>query len=58
MFQELFNGIKKPFNLMSFDPSNYFLKFQKSIRTLTPKVGVHLGVCGLIPSYFFALPRV
>jgi hypothetical protein len=25
------------------------------MRTLTPKVGVHLGVCGLIPSQSLAL---
>jgi hypothetical protein len=35
---------------MSFDPSNPSLKIRESIGTLTPKVGVHLGV-GLIPSH-------
>jgi len=39
---------------MSFDPSNRSLKIQNFIRILTPKVGVHLGVCGLIPSHCFA----
>jgi len=37
---------------MSFDPWIYFLKIQKSIRTPTPKVGAHLGVCVFIPSHF------
>jgi len=36
---------------MNFDPFNCFLKIQKSIRTPTPKVGTHLGVCGFIPSH-------
>ncbi len=40
---------------MNFDLSNYSLKIQKSIRILTPKVGVHLGMCGLIPSHSLAL---
>jgi hypothetical protein len=34
---------------MNFDPSNRSLKIWDSIRTLTPKVRVHLGVCGFIP---------
>jgi hypothetical protein len=34
---------------MSFDPWNYFLKIWESIKTPTPKVGAHLGVCGFIP---------
>jgi len=41
---------------MSFDPCNRRLKIQKSIGTLTPKVGVHLGVWGFIPSHFPTLP--
>jgi hypothetical protein len=32
---------------MSFDPCNRPLKIWKSIGTLIPKVGVHLGVCSL-----------
>jgi hypothetical protein len=36
---------------MSCDLWNCFLKIQKSIGTPTPKVGVHLGVCGFIPSH-------
>jgi hypothetical protein len=43
---------------MSFDLSNHSLKIQESIRTLTPKVGVHLGVRGLIPSHSHTLVRV
>jgi hypothetical protein len=33
------------------DPSNRFLKIQESMGTPTPKVGVHLGVWGFIPSH-------
>jgi hypothetical protein len=29
---------------MGFDPYNYGMKIQESTRTLTPKVGVPLGV--------------
>jgi len=47
-----FQWYKEVFNLMSFDPWNYFMKIQNSIRTLTPKVGVHMGVYGFIPSHF------
>jgi hypothetical protein len=50
-----FQLYKEVLNPMSFDPSNHFLKIQDSIGTLTPKVGIHLGVCGLIPSHSFAL---
>ncbi len=42
-----FQWYKELFNPMNFDP----WKFWKSIGTLTPKVGVHLGVCGFIPSH-------
>jgi hypothetical protein len=37
---------------MSFDPCNRPLKIWKSIGTITPKVGAHLGVWGFIPSTF------
>jgi hypothetical protein len=37
-------------NPMSFNPSNYSLNIRDFIGILTPKVGMHLGVCGLIPS--------
>jgi hypothetical protein len=33
---------------MNFDPSNRSLKNWESIGIPTPKMGVHLGVCGLI----------
>ncbi len=46
-----FQWCKELFNWMNFDPWNYFLKIWKSIRTPTPKVGAHLGVCGFIPSH-------
>jgi len=36
---------------MSFDLCNRLLKIQESIGTPTPKVGVHLGVWGFIPSH-------
>jgi hypothetical protein len=39
---------------MSFDSLNCSLKMWKSIGILISKVGVHLGVCGLIPSHSFA----
>jgi hypothetical protein len=31
---------------MGFDPFNHSLKIWKSIETLSPKVGAHLGVWG------------
>jgi hypothetical protein len=40
---------------MSFDPCNCPLKIQESIGTPTPKMKVHLGVWGFIPSHSFAL---
>jgi hypothetical protein len=42
---------KDVFNLMNFDLSNRSLNIWDSKMTPTPKVGVHLGVCGLIPSH-------
>jgi hypothetical protein len=55
-----FQWYKELFNLMNSDPWNLFLKIWNSIRTLTPKMGIHLGaptlgVCGFIPSHFFTL---
>jgi hypothetical protein len=41
---------------MSYEPSNRFLNIQKSIKTPTPKVGIHLGVCELISSHSPTLP--
>jgi hypothetical protein len=43
---------------MGFDPCNCFLKIWDSIRMLTPKVGVHLGVWRFIPSHSPTLPGV
>ncbi len=37
---------------MSFDPYNRPLKIRKSIGTPIPKVGVHLGMWGFIPSHY------
>jgi hypothetical protein len=34
---------------MSFDPCNRSLKIREFIKTLIPKVGVHLGVWGSFP---------
>jgi hypothetical protein len=50
-----FQWYKEIFSLMNFDPSNYSLKIWESIRIPTPKMGVHLGMCGLIPSHYLAL---
>jgi len=50
-----FECYKEFFNLMSFDPSNCFLKTQESIETPIPKMKTHLGVCELIPSHSLAL---
>jgi hypothetical protein len=53
-----FPWYKELFNPMGFDPPNLSLKIWESIETPTPKVGVHLGVCGLIPYNSLTLPRV
>jgi hypothetical protein len=42
---------------MGFDPCNLPLNIQQSIRTPTPKMGVHLGMWGFIPSHSFTLSR-
>ncbi len=52
-----FQWYKKLFNVMGFDPCNRSLKIRESIGTPTPKVGVHLGVCGFIPSHFLTFSR-
>jgi hypothetical protein len=36
---------------MGFDPYNRYLKIRESIKTLIPKVGIHLGVWRFIPSH-------
>ncbi len=46
-----FQWHKEIFNPMSFDPCNYPLK------TPSPKVEAHLGVCGFIPSHPPTFPR-
>jgi hypothetical protein len=51
-----FQLYKEPFNPISFDPGDRLLKILKSIGSPTPKVGVHLGVWGFIPSHFPTLP--
>jgi hypothetical protein len=48
---------KEFFHPMSFDPFNCLLKIWKSIGTLIPKVGIHLGMWGFIPSHFPTLPK-
>jgi len=55
-----FQWYKERHKPLSFDPWNCSLKFWKSTRTPSPKVGVALGVWGFIPSYsliFFYTPR-
>jgi len=46
-----FQWYKEQFNPMIFYPYNCFKKIWESILTLTPNVGVHLGVWGFIPSH-------
>jgi hypothetical protein len=50
-----FQWYKEVFNPMNFEPWNWILKIWIPSGTLTLKVGVHLGVCELIPSHFLAL---
>jgi len=46
-----FQRYNEPFNPMGFDLWNRFLKIWDSIKTPTPKVGIHLGVWRFIPSH-------
>jgi len=46
-----FQSYKELFNPMCFDSYSCYLKIRKSIKTPTPKVGVHLGVWGFILSH-------
>jgi len=46
-----FQWYKELFNPMGSDLYNYSLKIQKSIKTPTPKMGVHLGMWRFIPSH-------
>jgi len=55
--QRAFQWYKELFNPMNFDPYNRLLKIRKSIRTLAPKVGARLKVCGFIPSHSPTLPK-
>jgi len=52
-----FQWHKELFNLMIFNPWNYFLKNWESIKTVIPKVGAQLWVCGFIPSHFPIITR-
>jgi hypothetical protein len=47
-----FQRYKELFNPGGFDPWNFLLKIEKSIKTPTP-----LGVCGFILSHFLTLPK-
>jgi len=51
-----FQWYKELFNPTGFDPCNPSLKIWKSIMTLTPKVGAHLGVWRFIPSHSPTFP--
>jgi hypothetical protein len=51
-----FPMVKGSFNPMTFHPSNCSLKIWESIKTLTLKMRVHLGVCGFIFSHSRTLP--
>jgi len=53
-----FQWYKERHKLLSFDPSNWSLKFWRSPRTSSPKVRVALGVWGLTPSHSPTLPGV
>jgi hypothetical protein len=46
-----FQWYKKIYNPMGFGPYNFSLKIWKSIETLIPKMGAHLGVWRFIPSH-------
>ncbi len=46
-----FQWFKELFNPMGFDPYNYSLKIQESIKIPTPKVRAQLGVWRFIPSH-------
>jgi hypothetical protein len=52
-----FQWYKELLNPLGFDPCNHSLKIRESTGTPTPKMGVHLGVWGFIPSHFFTLSK-
>ncbi len=47
----VFQWYEELFKVMSFDPCNYVVNIQKSFGTLTPNMGVPLGVWGFMPSH-------
>jgi hypothetical protein len=53
-----FHWYKKFFNPMSFNLWNLSLNIQNSIGIIIPKLGVHLGMCGFIPSHSLTFPGV
>jgi hypothetical protein len=53
-----FQWYKKLFNLLGFDPYNFSSKIWKSTRTLTPQMGVALGVWRFIFSHSPTLPGI
>jgi len=52
-----FQWYKELLNPLDFDPYNHSLNIRESTGSLTPKVGVPLGVWGFIPSHSLALPK-
>jgi len=48
-----FQWYKELLKPLGFDPCNHSLNIRKSTETLTPKVGVHLGVWGFFPHILF-----
>jgi len=55
-FKKFFQRYK--INSMNFDPPNHSLKIWESLEIPIPKMGTHLGVCGLISSRFLAFLKV
>jgi hypothetical protein len=51
-----FQRYKKLFKPLGFDPCNHSFNIQESTKTLTPNMGVHLGMWRFFPSHSFALP--
>jgi hypothetical protein len=47
---------KELLNPMGFGSWNCSIKIRESIETLTPKMGIHLGVWGFIPSHSPTVP--
>jgi hypothetical protein len=53
-----FQWYEELFYLSFLDPSNHPLNIRKTLEIQISKMGAHLGMCGFIPSHFFALPKV